>query len=57
MNWENYAIFWEYDHVLPIPSFDLRDEDERKKCFNFINIRPLKIKENKSKLNKINNLI
>ena len=32
MNWENYGVYWEYDHVLPISSFNLTEESEKKFC-------------------------
>ena len=31
----------EIDHCLPINSFNLTDENEVKKCFSWINLRPM----------------
>ena len=40
MNLENYGE-WQLDHIKPIASFNLNDENELKKCFNFKNVQPL----------------
>lgn len=42
MSWCNYGKGgWELDHIRPCSSFDLTNEDEVKKCFNYTNIQPL----------------
>ena len=41
------------DHVLPISSFNLLDEEELHKAMNWINIRPLSPFKNIQKSNKI----
>ena len=53
MTVENYDSVWQIDHCLPITSFNLLDENDMKKCFNWINLRPMYSKENNSKINKI----
>jgi len=53
MNWDNYGSYWEIDHILPIDSFDLTNEEQLYQCFNYINTRPLHWLENKQKSNKI----
>ena len=53
MEWGNYGIHWEIDYTIPISSFNLEDEKERKKCFNWVNLRPLRKDKNRSKSNKI----
>jgi hypothetical protein len=55
MNWNNYGKgkYWEIDHYLPIDSFDLTNEEECYKCFHYKNTRPLSIKDNREKSNKI----
>lgn len=53
MTIENYGTVWEVDHMKPCSSFDLTDEEERKKCFHFTNTQPMFISENKKKSNKI----
>jgi hypothetical protein len=42
------------DHTLPISSFDFESEEEIKKCFNWVNLRPLLPHKNLTKSNKIN---
>ena len=53
MTVENYGSVWQIDHCLPIASFNLLDENDMKKCFNWINLRPMYSKENNSKNDKI----
>ena len=55
MSWENYGPYWHVDHVIPCASFNLLDEKEQFKCFNWKNLRPCEGKENISKGNKIDN--
>ena len=52
MSFENYGE-WELDHVYPISKFNLNDIEEIKKCFNYKNIQPLWMFDNRSKSNKI----
>ena len=53
MTIENYGSVWQIDHCLPITSFNLLDESDMKKCFNWINLRPMYCNENISKGSKI----
>lgn len=46
MNWDNRGILWNIDHILSVASFDLTNEIELKKCFNYLNTRPVFIKDN-----------
>lgn len=39
MNWDNYGK-WEIDHVIPCTAFDLNNEEEQIRCFNWTNLRP-----------------
>jgi hypothetical protein len=48
MNWDNIHI----DHIKPVSSFNLDDEDEFNKCCNYTNFQPLLAKDNLSKTNK-----
>ena len=56
MTMENYGSVWHHDHVLPISSFNLLDEEELHKAMNWINIRPLSPLKNIKKSNKIDRL-
>ena len=53
MTLENYGKIWCLDHCLPIESFNLLDENDIKKCFNWINLRPMYVKDNIIKGDKI----
>lgn len=54
MNWENYgANGWHIDHIIPVSFFDLKNKEERMKCFNYKNLQPLWAKENEEKGDKM----
>ena len=55
MSLENYGSVWQIDHCLPIVSFKLLDENDMKKCFNWVNLRPMFSTENNSKNAKVDN--
>jgi hypothetical protein len=52
MTWNNYGK-WHLDHIIPCAKFDLTQEAEVRKCFNFRNYQPLWKKHNLSKGSKI----
>jgi len=41
MSWENWGVVWEIDHKTPISSFDLTQEENIYKAFNYQNTQPL----------------
>ena len=45
-SWKNRGKVWHIDHKRPCASFDLRNEDEQRACFNWLNCRPLGGREN-----------
>ena len=53
MTVENYGTVWQIDHCLAVASFNLFDEIDIKKCFNWVNLRPMYVKDNIIKGNKI----
>ena len=53
MTLENYGSVWQIDHCVAITSFNLLDEKEMKMCFNWINLKPMYVKENIIKVDKI----
>ena len=53
MTLENYGSVWQIDHCLPVASLNLLDDNELKKCFNWINPRPMYSNENNLKKAKI----
>jgi hypothetical protein len=52
MNWSNYGSYWEIDHIKPCDAFNLEILEEQYKCFNYQNLQPLKITENRKKSNR-----
>ena len=50
---ENYGKIWCLDHCLPIASFNLLDENDIKKCLNWINLRPVYVIDNIVKGDKV----
>jgi hypothetical protein len=53
MNFSNYGEVWCLDHVLPCSYFNLEDKEQIKLCFNWTNLRPLYVKQNLSRQNKV----
>lgn len=53
MSWDNYAIYWELDHVKPCASFNFNNVQELYECFNWSNYQPLNKKINRSKSDNI----
>jgi len=51
MNWENYGSYWSIDHIIPVCKFDLTDENEKLKCWNWTNMMPVQINFNSKKKN------
>jgi hypothetical protein len=50
MTWQNYGKHgWHLDHIQPMSSFDLNDEDELRTACHFTNIQPLFAYDNKEK--------
>ena len=49
MTLRNFGSVWQIDHCLPIASINLLDENDMKKCFNWVNLRPMYSNENNSK--------
>lgn len=56
MTWDNRGKGgWEIDHIIPMDSFDLSDEEDIHKCCHFSNLQPLWKTDNLRKGNKIIN--
>jgi hypothetical protein len=42
MSWENYGFRgWHVDHIRPVSSFNLLNEEEMRACFQFTNLQPM----------------
>lgn len=52
MNWENQGAYWHIDHIRPIASFDLTDEEQLYQCFHYTNTQPMEKTENRLKSDK-----
>jgi hypothetical protein len=53
MNWDNYGKYWHIDHIIPVDSFDLTNETQKKICWNWTNLVPFVKKANSSKKSNI----
>ena len=45
MTVENYGTVWQIDRCLAVVSFNLLDDNDMKKCFNWVNLRPMYVKD------------
>ena len=52
MTLENCGSVWQIDHCLALASLNLLDENDMKKCFNWVNLRPMYLKDNNVKGDK-----
>jgi len=53
MNWKNYGIYWDIDHIVPQCLFDFTDSEQVKMCWSRENVRPLVREENARKSNEV----
>ncbi len=53
LSWDNFSTAWQFDHIVPVALFDLREEEELKLCWSFINIRVENILHTKTKGNRV----
>ena len=51
MSWDNYGE-WHIDHIRPMASFNLQEQEEQLKCCHYTNLQPLWAEENLRKGNK-----
>ena len=57
MTIEKHGSVWQIDHCLPIASFNLLNENDMNKCFDWVNLRPMFSTENNSKKAKIDHYL
>lgn len=53
MTWGNYGTYWHVDHVIPCAAFDHTNEQQRRQCWHWTNLRPLEAKANMDKKDSI----
>jgi hypothetical protein len=53
MNWENYCIEWEIDHIVPVSLFDMEEIEDIKICWHYLNLMPMWRKDNVEKANSL----
>jgi len=53
LTWDNFALKWQFDHIIPVAYFDFSDQDDLLLCWNFINIRVERIEHNKVRGNRV----
>ena len=53
LDWENFGIEWQFDHIVPVAYFDFSKEEDLLLCWNFINIRVEKIGLNKNRGHRV----
>jgi len=51
--WSELKENYEIDHIITVSSFDLKIEEEQKKCFKWSNLRIVTKEDNLKKLNKL----
>jgi len=53
LSWSNFALKWQFDHIVPVAYFDYSNEEDLLLCWNFINIRVERIEHNKVRGNRV----
>lgn len=54
MGWDNYGLKgWHIDHIIPLSSFNILDENELKRACHYTNLQPLWWGDNLKKGNKV----
>lgn len=49
MTLENFGKIWSLDHIVPVDLFDILNVDEKRLCYNYLNIMPMFINDNRLK--------
>lgn len=56
MTWQNHGQGkdkWVVDHMMPVGSFDLTQEDQQRQCFHWTNLQPLWDPDNNAKRDEV----
>lgn len=49
MDYNNFGTEWSLDHIVPVNAFDLSDYEQLLLCYNYNNIMPMYIIDNRAK--------
>ena len=49
MTFENFGKIWSLDHIVPVDLFDILNLDEKRLCYNYLNIMPMFVNDNRLK--------
>ena len=49
MTYDNFGKEWSFDHIVPTSLFDFEDPDDLELCYNFWNIMPMFLSDNRDK--------
>lgn len=47
LNWDNFGVKWQFDHIIPVAYFDFAKKEDLLLCWNCINIRVEKLEAEK----------
>lgn len=53
LGWENFAVSWQFDHIIPVTYFDHSIDAELRLCWNFTNLRIEPFQLNKNRGNRL----
>ena len=53
LNWDNFGVLWQFDHIVPVAYFDFTKEEDLLVCWNFVNIRVEKNGLNKNRGHRV----
>jgi hypothetical protein len=53
ISWDDFAVKWQFDHIIPVTYFDFSNEEELKMCWNFTNISVEMFHLNKERGNRL----
>ncbi len=56
MTFDNFSKLWEIDHVIPVATFKMENEQDRIVCFNWKNLSPLLKEKNHRKGKKLDTI-
>lgn len=48
LNWGNFASAWQFEHIIPVTYFDFSKDEDLMLCWNFLNIKVVKIELGKT---------